>query len=102
MTELDALQRALALLHEAVYGYGLAGANLGRSLRPIAAAQLREAQLLRDAGAAQVRRPGASPTPAGVAYAPPGPGVDQASAVGLPVSLEAAASGSAWDLVAAS
>src|SRR3954452_6838298 len=102
MTELDALQRALARLHEAVYGYGLAGPHLSRALRPVAAARLRETQLLRDAVAAQVRRAGATPTPAAVAYSPPGPVVDQASAVDLLVSIESAASGAAWDLVAAS
>src|SRR3954452_20376839 len=102
MTELDALQRALARLHEAVYGYGLAGPHLSRALRPVAAARLRETQLLRDAVAAQVRRAGATPTPAAMAYAPPAPVVDQASAVDLLVSIESAASGAAWDLVAAS
>lgn len=102
MTELDALQSALARLHEAVYGYGLAGAHLHRALRAVAAARLRETQILRDAVAAQVSRNGGTPTPAAPAYTPPTPVVDTASAVDLLANIETASAGAAWDLVAAS
>src|SRR3954447_4837834 len=102
MTELDALQSALARLHEAVYGYGLAGAHLHRALRSFAAVRLRETQVLRDAVAAQVNRRGGTPTPAAPAYTPPTPVVDPASAADLLANIEAASAGAAWDLVAAS
>jgi uncharacterized protein DUF4439 len=102
MTELDALQRALARLHEAVYGYGLAGSRLSHTLRPLAATRLRETQLLRDAVSVQARRAGATPTPGALAYTPPTPVVDQASALDLLANIESAAAGAAWDLVAAS
>jgi len=102
MTELDALQSALARLHEAVYGYGLAGAHLHRALRSVAAVRLRETQVLRDAVAAQVSRNGGTPTPAAPAYTPPTPVVDTASASDLLADIETASAGAAWDLVAAS
>ena len=103
MTELEALQRALDVVHQAIYAYGLAGAHLrDHALRGLAHDRLRELEELRDRLAALVRAAGAAPTPAAAAYVPPAPVTDQASALALLSRVENAGAGVAWDLVAAS
>ncbi|MDQ1700422.1 MAG: hypothetical protein QOG34_2285 [Frankiaceae bacterium] len=102
MTIDDALQAALSVEHQAVYGYGLAAAHLSRPRYAAVLAALTDAELRRDRLADLLRRRGQDPAPAAPGYLPPSPVTDAAAAVALCLRLEHAAEGAAWDLVAAS
>jgi hypothetical protein len=101
MTLVDALQEALALEHEAVYGYGLVVARLRGKARRLATEALQRHQQRRDDLAAMVAALHRDPTPAAPAYLPPHPVDDRHTAVSLAGRIEQAAAGAAWDLVAA-
>jgi len=96
-----ALQAALGVSHQMVYGYGLAAAHL--SGRPYAAAlaALADTETRRDRLADLLRGRGQVPAAAAPAYLPPGPVNSPATATALCLRLEHAAEGAAWDLVAA-
>ena len=96
-----ALQAALAVEHQLVYGYGLAAAHLSKRQYQFALAALADAQSRRDTLEGLVRARGQVPVAAAPAYVPPSPVTDAASAVALCLRLEHAAEGAAWDLVAA-
>ena len=101
MNEVDALQLALATLHQSVYAYGLAGARLrGGFARGLALRRLDEERRRRDRLTVLVERAGVTPTPAAPGYQPPQPVNDQAEALQLLATVETAASGAAWELVA--
>ena len=102
MTVVDALQAALAVEHQVVYGYGLAAAHLSGKPYTGALAALTDAETRRDLLADLLRRHGVVPAPAAPAYVPPSPVTDAATATALCLQLEHAAEGAAWDLVAAS
>jgi hypothetical protein len=98
----DALQAALSVEHQVVYGYGLAAAHLTKSRYRLALAGLTGARARRDQLADLLRRRGQVPAAAAPAYVPPSPVTDAATAAALCLRLEHAAEGAAWDLVAAS
>ena len=101
MTEVEALQRALATLHQSVYGYGLAGAHLRTHIaRDLALRHLDEERERRDRLAALVQRAGATPAPAAPAYQPPDAVTGREAALHLLVRLETSASQAALNLVA--
>ncbi len=102
MTVVGALQSALAVEHQVVYGYGLAAAHLAGKPYAAALTALAEAQSRRDRLADLLRGRGAVPTPAAPAYLPPIAVIDATSAIALCLRLEHAAEGAAWDLVEAS
>jgi len=102
MTVESALQAALSVEHQAVYGYGLAAAHLSGPRYTSALAALADAKARRDRLTDLLRRRQQVPTPAAAAYVPPRPVTNAATAVALCLSLEHAAEGAAWDLVAAS
>lgn len=95
------LQTAVAVEHQVVYGYGLAGARLTGRARRLALAALDAHATVRDALVAVLAHAGVAPTPAAPAYRPPFAVTDTPSALRLAVHLEDAAAGAAWDLVAA-
>ncbi|MDQ1747071.1 MAG: hypothetical protein QOD07_1334 [Frankiaceae bacterium] len=101
-TVVGALQAALAVSHEMVYGYGLAAAHLSGKPYAAALAALADTQARRDRLAGLLRERGQVPAAAAPAYAPPSPVATAAAATALCVLLEHAAEGAAWDLVAAS
>jgi hypothetical protein len=101
MTVIDALQAALAVEHQIVYGYGLAVAHLAGKPYAAALGALAEARSRRDVFSDLLRRRGAVPAPAAPAYVPPAPVTAALSATALCLRLEHAAEGAAWDLVAA-
>lgn len=101
MTVDGALQAALAVAHQVVYGYGLAAAHLSGPRYDAALAALADAESRRDQLADLLRRRGQDPVPAAPAYLPPSPVTNAASAAALCLRLEHAAEGAAWDLVAA-
>lgn len=96
-----ALQAALRIEHEVVYGYGVAGAHLRGQARRQALQRLAEHQLLRDRLIALVRSAGAQPLAARPAYRLPAPVADAAGAIDLLVRLEDGCAGACWDVVAA-
>jgi len=102
MTVESALQAALSVEHQVVYGYGLAAAHLSGPRYTAGLAALAEAKARRDRLADLLRRHGQIPAPAAPAYVPPRPVTNAATAVALCLALEHAAEGAAWDLVAAS
>ena len=101
MTELAALTAAIAVEHQAVYGYGVAGAHVSAAGRVAALRQLDVHRLRRDQLAALLTRIGARAPAAAAAYALPLPVHDDASARSLCAALEDGCAGAAWDLVAA-
>lgn len=102
MSELAALQAALAVEHQSVYGYGIAGAHLSGHLRETCLRRLDEHSAQRDRLAALVTAAGGTPVAAAPAYALPFPVTDATSAERLAARLEDAGTGTAWDLAAAS
>jgi hypothetical protein len=102
MTPVGALQAALAVSHQIVYGYGLAAAHLSGKPYAAALAALADAQIRRDRLADLLRERGQVPVAAAPAYLPPAPVNGPAAATALCLQLEHAAEGAAWDLVAAS
>lgn len=101
MTLVDALQAALALEHQAIYGYGLVVARLHGKERGNAKRALQRHQQRRDDLAAMVSALGREPTPAAPAYLPPHPITDPHTAIELAAGIELSAAGAAWDVVAA-
>jgi hypothetical protein len=83
-----ALQAALAAEHAAVYGYGIAGAHLGRARRRAATRDWTAHQAARDTLAAMITALGAQPVPAATAYRLPFPVHTRAAAVMLAAYLE--------------
>jgi hypothetical protein len=102
MTVAEALAAAVAVEHQVVYGYGLAGARLRGHDRAVALAALDAHRARRDELEALLTRHGSTPPPAAPAYAAPFPVRDATSARALCASLEDGCAGAAWDLVAAS
>ncbi|MDQ1705842.1 MAG: hypothetical protein QOF18_2208 [Frankiaceae bacterium] len=102
MTTVAALQAALGVEHEVIYGYGVVGAHLSGRLRARCLRRLDEHSARRDQLALLVRRAGAIPVAARPAYALPYPVADVTSAARLAARLEDAVAGAAWDLVTAS
>ena len=100
MTLLEALEAALEIEHQVVYGYGAVGARLAGALQTSAADALATHQRRRDALAAGVRAAGGHPGAGEVAYALPFPVHDVESAATLGCALESSASQALWDLIA--
>jgi Domain of unknown function (DUF4439) len=101
VTELDAMQAALAAEHATIYGYGVAGAVLRGSDRDYALTVMDEHLRLRDQLVALIRGRHAEPVAAEPAYRLPTPVTDRASARALAEHLEQGGAGTMWDLVAA-
>jgi hypothetical protein len=99
MTPATALAAALAVEHQVIYGYGVAGAHLVGADRRAALAALGAHRVRRDQLAALLR-PAAAPAGA-PAYALPFPVTDPVSARRLCAELEDGCAGAAWDLAAA-
>jgi hypothetical protein len=102
VTLAGALAAALVVEHQAIYGYGVAGAHLGGRPRADALAALDVHRLRRDRLAALLGNAGATPPAAAPAYALPSPVRDGVAATALCATLEDACAGAAWDLAAAS
>lgn len=101
MSLTDALQAALAVEHQVVYGYGVAGARLRGAAQHEAGSCLTRHKLLRDALAGLIAHQGAVPVPAEPAYALPFAVRGARSAAVLAVRLEDAAAGASWDVLSA-
>jgi hypothetical protein len=101
VSELEALQEALAAEQAIVYGYGVLGAHLSGTQEAYAMQRLTSHMLRRDKLAAAITADGATPVLARVAYALPFPVDNQASARELGGHLELGAADAAWDLAAA-
>ena len=101
MTLVEALQAALAVEQEVVYGYGVVGARSRGASRRSAYAALRAHQQRRDDIAGYLRAAGVQPSPPAPGYVVPFDVIDQQSAGRLGAVLEQASAGAAWDLVAA-
>jgi hypothetical protein len=102
MSDLLALQRALAAEQAAVYGYGVAGAFLRGSDRTAAQSMLTAHMNERDRLMSMVHARGARPVTPAAAYRLPFPVNDPASGRALAAELERGVAGAMWDLVAAS
>ena len=102
MTLVDALQAALAVEHQAVYGYGVVGGRTARAVQQQAGQSLDAHRLRRDALARELQARHVTPTPAAVGYPLPFPVDTLAAAARLAVDMENATAGATWDLVAAS
>ena len=102
MTELAALEAALAAEQAIVYGYGVIGARTREATRAHATNALAAHVLVRDRVTALIRAAGATPAAAEPAYQLPFDVTSTASARQLGAHLEQGAAGAAWDLVAAS
>jgi hypothetical protein len=101
MTELDALQAALAAEHETVYGYGVVGAVLRGTDRSYASGALDAHMVVRDQLIALITGLKATPVASLPAYQVPAP-VDSAKAArDLAAHLEEGDAGALWDLIAA-
>jgi hypothetical protein len=84
----EALGRALAAEHAAVYAYGVLGARLTGRARSDAVAAEAAHRARRDALLLLLARSGATPSPAAPAYVLPFPVTDVASALRLAVLVE--------------
>ena len=102
MTPAQALAAAVAVEHQVVYGYGVAGAHLRGRARAAALDALTAHQLRRDQLSQQLVQQRVAPPVAAVAYALPFPVTDATAARRLCAQLEQACTGAAWDLAAAS
>lgn len=101
MSDIAALQAALAAEQAIVYGYGFVGAHLSGHAEDYAAACLRQHQQRRDQLAGLLDTARVMPTTGPPAYQVPVPsGPSQARQ--LAAQLEGGGAGAAWDLVAAS
>ncbi|MEV0641361.1 ferritin-like domain-containing protein [Streptomyces sp. NPDC050619] len=98
---LEALQKALAAEHAAVYGYGVVGGRIGEGRRTEARAAYDAHRARRDALVRAVRDLGATPVSAAAAYALPFPVPDSAAAVRLAAELEDRVAGVYSDVVRA-
>ncbi|MGH3322264.1 MAG: ferritin-like domain-containing protein [Streptosporangiaceae bacterium] len=88
MSTLEALQKALAAEHVAVYGYGVAGAELRGSRRAHARTDWKAHRAARDELRRLVREHGGRPTPAAPAYDLPSHLSDGRAAERLATRLE--------------
>jgi hypothetical protein len=102
MTLVEALQAALSVEQQVVYGYGALGAHLTGPLESFAVSCLAAHLAHRDALVALVTATGATPVAASPAYQLPFRVTSRASARRLAVRLEQASAGASWDLVASS
>ncbi|HTI21015.1 MAG TPA: ferritin-like domain-containing protein [Kutzneria sp.] len=91
----DALQRALAAEHAAVWAYGLAGAYLPPASDPALAKGSEAHTARRDATISLVKKAGGTPKSAEPGYTTPQPLTNQSSAFVLLVAAESDAA-SAW------
>jgi hypothetical protein len=101
MTEVQALQTALAAENATVYGYGVVGARLRGTDRAYAQSALLDHLRLRDRLSALVTARGADPVAARSVYRLPFAVTDHKTARELAAHLEQAGAGAAWDLVEA-
>lgn len=99
--ELEALQKALAAEHAAVYGYGVVGGRVGAGRRAEAKAAYDAHRARRDALVREVRDLGGTPVAAAPAYALPFPVPDSVAAVRFAAELEERVAGVYSDLVRA-
>ncbi|MFF7643234.1 DUF4439 domain-containing protein [Streptomyces canus] len=99
--QLEALQKALAAEHAAVYGYGVVGGRIGEARRAEAKAAYDAHRARRDALVRAVRDLGGKPVAAAPAYALPFPVPDPAAAVRLAADLEDRVAGVWSDVVRA-
>ncbi|EFH28863.1 MULTISPECIES: ferritin-like domain-containing protein [Streptomyces] len=99
--ELEALQKALAAEHAAVYGYGVVGGRIGAARRAEAKAAYDAHRARRDTLVRAVRDLGGRPVAAAPAYALPFPVPDPAAAVRLAADLEDRVAGVWSDVVRA-
>jgi hypothetical protein len=102
MSDLPALQRALAAEQMAVYGYGVAGAFMRGPDRGAALAMLTAHMNERDRLMAMIVARGARPVTPAAAYRLPFTVDDAASGRALAAELERGVAGAMWDLVATS
>jgi hypothetical protein len=102
MTLVQALQAALAIEQQVIYGYGVLGAQLSGAAKTFAADCLTAHMTHRDAISALVTAARATPGAAAPAYQLPFRVGDAASARRLAVRLEQASAGATWDLITSS
>jgi hypothetical protein len=102
MTLVPALQAALTVEQQVVYGYGVLGPQLHGTAKAYAADCLASHTTHRDAVAALVSAAGATPAAPAPAYQLPFRVSNPASARRLAVRLEQASAGATWDLIASS
>ncbi|MEN3359386.1 MAG: hypothetical protein V7637_3368 [Mycobacteriales bacterium] len=100
MSQLDALQTALAAEHAVIWGYAVVGAKVSAELRPQVRAADAAHRGRRDAVAGTIRRLGADPALTRASYRLPFPVADQAAALRLALHLEDGAA-AAWRYVVA-
>src|SRR5690242_931727 len=101
MTVVEAMQAALAVEHQVVYGYGVVGARGGKLLRRAAREALLGHEQRRLELERYLRAAGVQPVAAAPAYRLPFEVIDEPSAARLAAQLETAATGASWDVVAA-
>jgi hypothetical protein len=103
VTPVAALQAALAVEHQVVYGYGLVGARMPRRVTEVTREECVERldghRLLRDEIAALVRSTGATPVAGAPAYTLPFPVAREPDAARLAIVLEDASAGVLWDVI---
>jgi hypothetical protein len=102
MTAVQALQAALAIEEQVVYGYGVLGPQLSGAAKAFAAGCLSAHMTHRDDISALVTAAGASPVAAAPAYQLPFRVRDAARARRLALQLEQASAGATWDVIASS
>ena len=95
-----ALQAALAAEHAAIYGYGVAGAQLGGNARAGATSDWKAHLIARDTLVTMITDLGATPVTAEVAYALPFPVDGPAAAAKLAAVLEDRVAGAYLGVVA--
>ena len=100
MTPTQALAAALAMEHQVIYGYGVAGAHLSAAARLGALRELDAHRLRRDQIAGLLAGERAAVPVAAPAYALPFPVHDDPSARALCSRLETGCTGAAWDVAA--
>jgi hypothetical protein len=101
MSELTALQSALAAEQATIYGYGVAGAVMLGTDRDDATAALQSHMVIRDQLMTLISALGATPVAAQPAYRLPSAVTDTANARALAAHLEQSGAGALWDLIAA-
>ena len=97
-----AIEAAVAIEHQVVYGYGVAGAHLRARDRAHALDALTAHRLRRDRLEQLLVQIRVAPPVADVAYALPFQVTDASTAQRLCAQLEQACTGAAWDVAAAS
>jgi hypothetical protein len=103
MTPLAAMQAALTVEHQVVYGYGVVGARMGGHTNDVTrdecVARLDAHRTLRDELADLVRTAGGVPVAGAPAYNLPFPVQRRSDAAHLGAVLEDAVTGAMWDLI---